>query len=117
MLPKDEEHRMSTQASPIAKGIEDGPIADMILELAREESADRALRKALLFLISIVQADASSDLSAYISYLLTKFPPLSAHFQDNLHPFTRDEDALRKVIVDDKVGVLRVWRGSGFGGN
>ncbi len=86
-------------------------IASMIEELERDQDERRALRKALVFLINLVQADLPETAIPYVAFLLTRFPPLSNYFSDNLHPFVRGEYALRTVIVGDRVALIRVWQG------
>ncbi|MBI4319559.1 MAG: hypothetical protein HY675_13810 [Chloroflexi bacterium] len=98
----------------VSDAIKHALIADMIQELESDEDPQRALRKALLCLIDVVQADVPEVVSPFITYLLTEFAPLSAYFKDDLHPFVHGEEVQRSLIVDDKVGLLRVWLGGSF---
>jgi hypothetical protein len=81
-------------------------------DLTMDEDETRALRRALLALIWLVQENLASDPSSgiaadFIEYLLLRFPALAEHFDsEHRHCLVRGEDVMRAQLDGERVGLL-----------
>src|SRR4029453_15627027 len=76
-----------------------------IPELTADGDAERALRKALLTLIYLVQDAADAGLGDFLDFLLVGFPALSDAFENHRQPFLR-EQAILRVRDGERVKVV-----------
>jgi hypothetical protein len=75
-------------------------------ELVKEPDEQRALRKAFLLLLYLIEDTASEELADFIDYLLLEFPPLSRFFVEHRHPFIGEQAIMRARSSDENHTVL-----------
>lgn len=70
----------------------------LVAELNTDEDPLRALRKALLGLIFLIEDEAPDDLVPLLEYFITAFRPLAAYFQDDVQPFLGEHPIQRRRV-------------------
>jgi hypothetical protein len=80
---------------------------ELAIELNDKKDREAALRKAILFLIYLVQERASTAGEYFIQYLLTDFPALEEYQDQFIHPFIFDHSIkVASLNNNDKQVVL-----------
>lgn len=77
-----------------------------VVDLIGETDEQRALRKALLLLVFMLQEQTDPGVTCFIDYLLAGFSPLTRWFEQNHHPFVGDEHVFRATLPDGHQALL-----------
>lgn len=78
---------------------------ELINELQRARDA-RALRRALLFLVLLVQEDEREAVREFVAFVLQSFPAIANAFVNHKHPLVGGIEVLRAQNADGRQQLL-----------
>ncbi|MAG37277.1 MAG: hypothetical protein CL878_13670 [Dehalococcoidia bacterium] len=102
MLTTDPNDNNDNPDIPMGEGVF---IQAIVEDLSAEKDENTALRKALLALVYLTSDDVSLATSAFVEWILMRFPPISERFHNHRQRFIRNEHIMR-ARSNNKVELL-----------